>query len=94
MKPAKLICVDGTQRQVKPLNGAYFTFEELYPLIEADMIQMLPLGGGMMMLMDEDGKVRAQPKPRNDLATVIADRIRADDYIVGNVVVCDRRMLR
>jgi hypothetical protein len=96
--PAKLIRADGTEQELAPVNGRYFTFAELYPLIETDTIQIIPLPNGKLMLMDENGKGYfgangGKSKPRNDLATVIADNIAGDDYIVGNVVVCDRSQL-
>lgn len=92
-KPARWIRADGSESEITPKNGRTFTFEELYPLIETDTIELLYLPNGRLMLLDENGKIRGTPKPRNDLATVMADNIAGDDCIVGNVVVCDSDML-
>lgn len=81
-----LIGMNGDVEEVQPLNGTDFTLEELYKLLDCDMVQMVSLTDGRIMLMDEDGKL----KPSNRM-NVLASRLyhSPHDFIVGAVVVCD-----
>lgn len=48
-------------------------------------IEVIPIGTNKMMVLDEEGKLKA--KPHNGTATMIAARtIRGDDFIVGDVI--------
>lgn len=93
-RPAKLVRADGTEQEITPANGRDFQCEELYQLLDTDTIGVVYLENGDLMLLDDNGKCQEPEKPRNDLATVIADNIGSDDYIVGDVVVCDNSQLR
>lgn len=83
---AKLIRVDGTVTEVQPKNGTDFQFVgEAYDLIGTDMIQIVGIGAGNIMLLDENGKNKG--KPFNHVATQLYP-YGGLDPIVGDVLVC------
>jgi hypothetical protein len=88
---ARIIKADGTEQSARPVNGETFNLDELYRLLGCQTVEVISTGGRRVMVMDEDAKLKG--RPRNDLATVIADNIRADDYIAGDVIVCPLSML-
>lgn len=87
---ARLIDTDMTNVEVKPENGRDFKLEELYKLLDCEMIEIIHLGGhfdGQIMIIDEEGKLTG--KQRNRVATDIfmVDRTWSDT-IVGKALVC------
>ena len=94
MKPrAYLLKTDGTETAIEPRNGTDFTFEELYPIMECDMIEIIRLPDGRIMLLDEEGNW--SDKPTNERATVLAyNALTMGRGIVGHTVVCEDSMIR
>jgi hypothetical protein len=56
--------------EVKP-DGTDFKLAQLYTLLSCSMIEILPLADGLIMVLDEEGKL--VEKPRNERATRIAN---------------------
>lgn len=85
---------------VSPENGTDFQLEELYELLECDMIQVISLGctkrfGQTIMVIDESGKLKMHIA--NEEATKLAWKqhgIDTSDYIAGKALVCSLSMLR
>ncbi|WP_276977689.1 hypothetical protein [Flavobacterium filum] len=65
---------------VEPLNKTDFTLQELYNLINTDIIQVLELYDGAIMIIDEEGKLKDDAKV-NKLATQLysVDRMNEDE---------------
>lgn len=86
---AILITAAGTQLEVKPKNRV-FSLQEFYKHIGCTTVQMIELPNGMQMWMDEEGKFR-KIQHVNDIATMLLRMAGGlnDDYIVGNVLICD-----
>jgi hypothetical protein len=83
---AILVPADGEARDLLPGSGETFTLAELQKAVGGD-IQVLRLRDGRWMVMNEYGK--HQSLPLNIAAThVMAGIIAADDFIVGDVVIC------
>lgn len=80
---ATLIKVDGSQKDVFPAdkeNG--FTLEELYGLLECEMIEIATtFQDGKMLVVDEEGLLKPDPIV-NQVASMLVG-----DYIVGNAIV-------
>ena len=80
---ATLIKVDGSQKDVFPAdkkNG--FTLEELYGLLECEMIEIATsFQDGKMLVVDEEGLFKPDPVV-NPVASMLVG-----DYIVGNAIV-------
>lgn len=92
---AKLFKVDGTVVDVQPKNGTDFQLQEMYDLIGTDIIEIVHLYNGMLMVIDEEGKLRNDPQV-NPIATHLwmKDKPHSWDYIVGNALVCDPKMVK
>jgi len=94
-----LIKADGTTEEIQPSNGTDFTFAELYPVLATDMIEIISLYDGTIMLMDEEGSFKDQPKI-NEKATDVAEtalnkvgRVLCVP-LAGDVVHCDSEYIK
>lgn len=75
-----------------PENGNTFTLKEAQRAV-GGYIEIVRLDDDMIMILNEDGKYGL---PINEIATSIAHShkaIRPDDYICGDVVICQTEML-
>jgi hypothetical protein len=66
-------------REVVPENGTDFKLAELYRLLSCDTIEILPIAGGLIMVLDEEGKLTA--KPRNKRITRVANFVTSGQLI-------------
>lgn len=85
---AKLIKTSGESIEISPQDGNKFKLEEAQSLV-GGYIQIIPIGDDEVMVLDEEGKLKA--KNENRIATCMAldkKAIFAYDYIVGDVIVC------
>lgn len=82
---ATLLKLDGSQTEVYPAdkeNG--FTLEELYGMLECDMIEIAcTFSDGKMLIVDEEGLLKPNPVVNPTASMLVGD------YIVGNAVVVD-----
>lgn len=73
---------------ITPANGTNFTLEELQGFV-GGYIQIISLGNGKVMVINEEGKINHLQK--NAHATIIAHQHKAIfplDCIVGTALVC------
>lgn len=83
---ATRILVDGTETTEEPADPRRgFTLEELYGLVECDMVEVVSLRDGRTMWIDEEGKMHRPPKPRNEKATRLLQEAGGifGDWIAG-----------
>lgn len=80
---ALLLREDGTQNEVLPGNGKYFTLEELQTLV-GGFIELVYTHDGLLMYIDEEGKQKE--KAVNTAATALY-RYGMHDPIVGTAIV-------
>lgn len=91
---ATLIKTDGTKKTVFPKNKRRgFTLQEVYDLLNIDMVQVVPVNNGAeeLMLCDEEAKIKEGWFNRlNEEATRIFDRSYGvgRDVIIGDVLMC------
>lgn len=85
---ATLMRANGTSELVQPKNGTDFQLDELYKLISTDIIQVVPAKDGRLIILDDEGKLKDEWHV-NPSATDLADGLAPDDFIVGDVVVCN-----
>ena len=87
---ATLIKVDGTKTEVFPENKRKgFTLAEVYNLMNCRLVELVgPLDDGRSMLVDEEGKLKAEWMSRiNSEAThLFRTRYGAHDVIVGDAL--------
>lgn len=83
---AKIIFTNGAEFEVSPNNGTDFSLQELQGVV-GGYVEVVSLSGDDVMVINEEGRLTGLP--HNTKASVIAR-----DYIVGNVLVCSRDMVR
>jgi hypothetical protein len=79
---------DGTSRPVVPDNGVHFELEELYRLLETDMIQVVYLSNKHIMVIDMEGKLKDKNFNREATSLFLKSPHIPGDYIVGKALVC------
>lgn len=84
---ARLLKPDGSDSFVKPKQGKTFKLDELQKYV-GGYIQVITIGD-KMIVMNEEGKMKGLPP--NEAATSILYLAGGmlDDFVVGDVVVCD-----
>ena len=92
--PPHLIGPDDTLarcRIVCPANGAHFTRDEVQALLECATTAVIPIGDGLQMIVDEDGK---RSHALNRVATALARHVLPPSgCIVGPAIVCESAAL-
>ena len=88
----------GRRYSVKPKRPRYgFTLEELYNLLKCKTIQIVgPNKNGILMICDEEGKIRTDRKPVvNEAGTKwMWEHFRVNDTVVGRVLFCGSRFIK
>jgi hypothetical protein len=89
MKTGTVFRVDGTWTEVAPQNPRTgYKLEEMYKLIGADMIEIVPaIGPGMILVCDENGW--ACGKKINRAASMFAGQ-----PIVGDALLCQSKHVK
>ena len=83
---------DGTQAPYEPADGKHFTLEELQHAV-GGYIEMVNLGDGRMLVVNEEGKVNHLPL--NEKGTRLTRGILSwRDLVVGDVLVCPEDALQ
>ena len=91
---ATIIKTDGTKISVCPKNGKDFKLDELREIVKG-YIEIIRLGSDRYMVINEEGKL--ENLPINDAATkeaINSCAIFANDYIVGDVLVCGKKQIK
>lgn len=99
---AHLYYTNGDIKTIEPKNGTDFTLDEIkehiHGYIEAIAIrdpERLLGGQELLMLIDEDGKLKNLPANINATRFVHnTQSIQVYDYIVGNAILCKRSEFR
>lgn len=89
-----LIKPDGEKQEVNPKNGTDFSLEELQGFV-GGYVQILHMGRGELMVINEEGKLKNLPVNRD--ATACAHwrgRLLEGDYIVGPVLICHKSQIK
>lgn len=88
---AFLYKTDGTRQEIYPKEEK-FTLEELYELLDCELIEVVRITPEKNMIIDEEGKYTKSDI--NAIATFIAHVVNAihhDDFIVGSAIVCNHQ---
>ena len=89
-----LIKPDDEKQEVNPKNGTDFSLEELQGFV-GGYVQILHMGRGELMVINEEGKLMNLPLNRD--ATSIAHwrgRLLEGDYIVGPALICHKSQIK
>lgn len=93
---AKLLKVSGEVMEIEPKNGTDFKLDELYKHLQCSLVEVINLNQDDIMVVDEEGKW-ASNNVINVNATMLAQEnqaITSWDYIAGDTIVCNRKMIR
>lgn len=93
---AKLLKVSGEVMEIEPKNGTDFKLDELYKHLQCSLVEVINLNQDDIMVVDEEGKW-ASNNVINVNATMLAQEnqaITSWDYIAGDAIVCNRKMIR
>lgn len=86
---AVVIKTDGTKDALQPKNNKVFTLEELKSVV-GGYIEIVPIEKCTFMVVNEEGKLLNLPI--NVEATRYYRKSRnTDDFIVGNVLICNNK---
>ena len=92
---AKLLKVSGEVMEIEPKNGTDFKLDELYKHLQCSLVEVINLNQDDIMVVDEKGKYTSNVVNVN--ATVLAQEnqaITSWDYIAGDAIVCNRKMVK
>ena len=92
---AKLLKVSGEVMEIEPKNGTDFKLDELYKHLQCSLVEVINLNQDDIMVVDDEGKWAS--KVINVNATKCAQENQAIifwDYIVGDAIVCNRKMVK
>ena len=93
---AKLLKASGEVVEIKPNNDKDFKLDELYKYLQCSLVDVISLNQDDIMVVDDEGKLKAN-NVVNVNATMLAQEnqaITSWDYIAGNAIVCNRKMIR
>lgn len=93
---AKLMKASGEVIEIEPKNGTDFKLEELYEHLQCSLVEVININQYDIMVVDEEGKWVS-----NNVVNVNATKcaqenqaITSWDYIAGEAIVCNRKMIR
>ena len=85
-----IIMADGLLKKVDPANGTDFSLNELNEIVDG-YIEVLHIGD-KLLVCNEEGKLNNLPY--NAKATRLINAAGIKDYIVGNVLFCDKDKIK
>ena len=89
---ALLIKSTGEEIQLHPNKGNIFTLRELQTVVDG-YIEVVQISKEYCMIINEEGKLISLPK--NEKATRLYQNVRyTDDFIVGDVLICNNEELK
>lgn len=93
---AKLLKASGEVMEIEPNNDTDFTLDELYKHLQCSLVDVIKLNQDDIMIVDDEGKLTS-----NNVVNVNATKLAQEnqaiifwDYIVGNAIVCNRKMVK
>ena len=93
---AKLLKASGEVVEIEPKNGTDFKLDELHKHLQCSLVEVINLNQDDIMIVDDEGKLTS-----NNVVNVNATKLAQEnqaitswDYIAGNAIVCNRKMIR
>ena len=93
---ARLLKASGEVMAIEPKNGTDFKLDELHKHLNCSLVEVININQDDIMVVDEEGKL-ASNNVINVNATMLAQEnqaITSWDYIAGDAIVCNRKMVR
>ena len=93
MDMARIYYSDGSEKQVFPANGMDFKLNELQSFVDGYIEVVMLDKTSEIMVVNEEGKLKGLPINRNATEYLLRNS-QIDDIIVGDVLVCNRNMVK
>ena len=93
---ARLLKFSGDVMEIEPKNCTDFKLDELHKHLNCSLVEVININQDDIMVVDEEGKL-ASNNVINVNATMLAQEnqaITSWDYIAGDAIVCNRKMIR
>ena len=93
---ARLLKFSGDVMEIEPKNGTDFKLDELHKHLNCSLVEVININQDDIMVVDDEGKLKAN-NVINVNATMLAQEnqaITSWDYIAGDAIVCNRKMVR
>ena len=93
---ARLLKFSGDVMEIEPKNGTDFKLDELHKHLQCSLVEVININQDDIMVVDDEGKLKAN-NVINVNATMLAQEnqaITSWDYIAGDAIVCNRKMIR
>lgn len=93
---ARLLKASGEVMEIEPKNGTDFKLDELHKHLNCSLVEVININQDDIMVVDDEGKLKAN-NVINVNATMLAQEnqaITSWDYIAGDAIVCNRKMVR
>ena len=93
---ARLLKFSGEVMEIEPKNGTDFKLDELHKHLQCSLVEVININQDDIMVVDDEGKLKAN-NVINVNATMLAQEnqaITSWDYIAGDAIVCNRKMIR
>ena len=93
---ARLLKASGDVMEIEPKNGTDFKLDELHKHLNCSLVEVININQDDIMVVDDEGKLKAN-NVINVNATMLAQEnqaITSWDYIAGDAIVCNRKMIR
>lgn len=82
---------DETETDIQPKNGKDFELEEMQEIV-GGYIQIVPLPRGRILICNDDGM--SLGLPINKLASLAVTGYVYGDVVMGDVIICDSKMVK
>ena len=92
----RLLKASGDVMEIEPKNGTDFKLDELHKHLNCSLVEVININQDDIMVVDDEGKLKAN-NVINVNATMLAQEnqaITSWDYIAGDAIVCNRKMIR
>ena len=92
---AKLIKPKGSAEDVSPKNGKSFTLDEVYELLEVQMVEVVRLKDGLILICDEEGLFKSNPVINTEATRMYQESAKTQSVgIVGNAILCSSKQFK
>jgi hypothetical protein len=82
--------------QLEKAEGEFLSLDDMYYIIDCDIVEFIYLKDNQIMIIDEEGKFKQETNAINLGATEVVRKTyeNFDDYVAGNAILIDRKYLR
>ena len=82
--------------QIEKAEGEFLSLNDMYQIIDCDLVEFIYLKDNQIMIIDEEGKFKNDLNAINISATEIVRKSyeNFNDFIAGHAILIDRKYLR